>query len=105
LAEYCAESILYVLDEGGDDDRWPTEEIARLFKELPAFASDYIDVQRKRVLRYGGADPRVTSRCHFHTHGDDGPCGGNLSKKKGLEGEKSDQKKRPRVLDLNEPTV
>jgi hypothetical protein len=43
LAQYCAKSILYVLEKSGDDGGWPTEEVARLFKELPAFAFDYIE--------------------------------------------------------------
>jgi hypothetical protein len=101
LADYCAKSILYVLDKGWDDDRWPTEEVARLFKELPAFASDYIHFQRKRVLGYGGADPRDVIRCRFHTHGPDEFCAGNFNRKRyfkqGLEGERSDQNKRLRV--------
>ena len=102
LAQYCANSVLYVLDEGGDDDRWPTEEVARLFKELPAFASDYIDFQRKRVLGYGGADPRDTFRCRFHAHGHDEFCAGNFNRKrnfrKSSEGERSDSNKRLRVI-------
>lgn len=91
LAKYCAKSILYVMDEGGEDDKWPTEEVARLFRELPTFASEYLAVQRKAGLKSQGVDPRDTNRCHFHTHDPAGPCTGTSSKKrKSPEGERSE---------------
>jgi hypothetical protein len=92
-------SILYVLEEGGRDDRWPTEEVARLFKELPDFASEYIDLQRGKGFE---GDPRESTRCDFHAHGRDEPCAGNINRKrKSQRGEKSDQNKRPRGVELD----
>jgi hypothetical protein len=60
LAQYYAQSILYVLDKSGDDESWPTEEVACFSKELRAFASDCIEFQGKRALGSGGVDPRDT---------------------------------------------
>jgi hypothetical protein len=97
LAKYCAESILNIMDEVDDDDRWPTKEVARLFRELPTFASEYISVQRKGMALRTRADPRDAGRCHFHTHKGDEPCAGNLNKRKSPEGERSGENKRPRM--------
>lgn len=104
LAQYCAKSILYVLDKSGDDDQWPTEEVARLFKELPAFASDYIEFQKKRILGSGALDPRDAIRCRFHTHGPDEFCAasaGSVTKKRSFwrlsEDERSARNKRLRA--------
>jgi hypothetical protein len=101
LARYCAQSIFYVMDEGGEDDRWPTKEIARLFRELPTFASEYIAMQRKRGGKGRGVDPRDTSRYYFHAHDRGEPRAGNPSKRKSSEGVKLNGNKRPRVLDFS----
>jgi hypothetical protein len=100
LSRYCAKSILYIMGEGGEDDRWPTKEVARLFQELPTFASEYIAVQRKGGSNGVGLDPRDTIRCYFHIHDRGEPCAGNPNKKrKSPEGEKSDKNKRPRLVE------
>ena len=100
LARYCAESIFYVMEEAAEDDKWPTKEVAHLFRELPTFASEYISVQRKRKggFHFRGADPRGASPCYFHTHGRDKPCAENPKKRKSPEGERPDDNKRPRVV-------
>ena len=48
LTKYCAEGIFFVMERVALDARWPTEDVAHLFQELPTFASEYISVQRKR---------------------------------------------------------
>lgn len=101
LARYCAESILYVMDEGGEDDRWPAKEVARLFRELPTFASEYIAVQRKKGGKGRGVDPRDTIRCYFHAHDRGEPRPGNPNKRKSPEGAKSNGNKRPRVVEFS----
>jgi len=101
LARYCVESIFYVIEEAAEDDRWPTEEVAHLFQELPTFASEYISLQRKRIFNCRGADPRDASPCYFHTHGHDEPCAGNPKKRKSPEGERCDENERPRTAELS----
>ncbi|PMD45668.1 hypothetical protein L207DRAFT_630078 [Hyaloscypha variabilis F] len=99
LTRYCAESIFYVMENATEDDRWSTEEVAPLFRELPTFASEYISVQRKRGIK-GAVDPRDASPCHFHTHGRDEPCAGNPKKRKSPGGERCNENKRPRMVEL-----
>jgi BTB/POZ domain len=96
LTKYCAEGIFFVMERVALDARWPTEDVAHLFQELPTFASEYITVQRKR----GGSnamnspDPRDASPCYFHTHGAGKPCAGNPKKRKDPESERWGGKKR-----------
>lgn len=102
LARYCVESIFYVMEKAAEDDRWPTKDIAYLFQELPAFASEYISVQRKRGgTKFVDVDPRDASPCYYHTHGLDKPCAGNPNpkKRKNLESETWDWKKRQHLED------
>jgi len=101
LARYCVESILYVVGEAGEDDRWSTKEVARLFRELPTFASEYVAVQRNKGLDGRRKDPRYAIRCYFHIHDRGEPCAGNPSKRKSPEGEMSDGFKRLRASDPN----
>jgi hypothetical protein len=105
LARYCAQSILYVMDEGGEDDRWPTNEVTRLFRELPTFASEYITIQRKKGGKGRAVDPRDTIRCYFHAHDRGEPRAGNPNKRKCSEGVKLNGNKRPRVVDLSSMDV
>jgi hypothetical protein len=105
LARYCAQSILYVMDEGGEDDRWPTKEVSRLFRELPTFASEYIAMQRKRGGKGRGVDPRDTIRCYSHAHDRGELRAGNPNKRKSSEGANLNGNKRPRVVGFSNMDV
>lgn len=100
LTRYCAESIFWVMERGAEDDRWPTKDVAHLFQELPTFASEYISLQRKRaVTRVVAVDPRDAPPCNFHTHDLSKLCAGNPKKRKNLESERWDWKKRQHLED------
>ena len=101
ISRYCAQAILFIKASRGRYEGWATEDVARLFHELPTFAKEYLTAQDEM----GEKDPRKTPQCYYHAHKVDVYCPGNPKRKRqNQEEEKVAQTKRPLVDESAEST-
>ncbi|TVY82148.1 hypothetical protein LSUE1_G002238 [Lachnellula suecica] len=98
LSRYALYSIYYVI-QGSESrylrDDWPTSDLQKLFLDHPNFAAAYIELSRSE----DATDPRHSSKCAFHVHGDEDTCPFNHKKRKSSERASAEEhvKKRTKV--------